>query len=207
MVGVDTILSEETMDFLSEMMNIGAGNAATALEQMLGTRTEVIIPRIHVLEYMDVECIFDNPSLPVTAIDAELVGDVRGFISFFIPDKDVVKLTNLMLKATPGGSTASATLDHSVISEIGNILMGVYLTAIHDFCRLNIYHKVPIMNRGILKIMLDKSLKHLSYEVKALIVVVNEFYAGVERIETSLVLIPNTASLSNLTDSIHQAMQ
>ena len=38
--------TDEQLDFINEMMNIGAGNAATALQQMLQRRVDLAIPNI-----------------------------------------------------------------------------------------------------------------------------------------------------------------
>ena len=57
------MLNEEQIDFLKEMMNIGAGNACTALQKILQHPVELIIPRIHLLSATRVSSIFDSPSL------------------------------------------------------------------------------------------------------------------------------------------------
>ena len=41
-------------DVLKEIGNIGAGNATTALAQMLGTKVDMSVPQVSLLEFKDV---------------------------------------------------------------------------------------------------------------------------------------------------------
>lgn len=47
-------LSNVQLDALKEISNIGAGNAATALAQMLSTKIDMNVPRVRVLPFSEV---------------------------------------------------------------------------------------------------------------------------------------------------------
>jgi len=102
-------------------------------------------------------------------------------------------------------SQESDDLKLSVIAEIGNIVAGVYLTAVHDFCRLNIYHTVPTVATDMVQALLDESLVRLSRQVQHIIVIENEFMVKEKLIKTFLVMIPSVESVSILVNSIGQA--
>ena len=51
------LFTEEQLDFIREMMNIGAGNAVTALQQMRHCPVDLIIPTVHVLPVVQVSCL------------------------------------------------------------------------------------------------------------------------------------------------------
>jgi chemotaxis protein CheC len=192
------LLSEEQVDFLREMMNIGAGNAATALGQMLRCEVNVKIPTVHVLPAPKAPSVLGDPSLPVACVRMGIVGDVVGELFFIVPAEQRANLTHLAERAV--GMRRSEDL--SALTEIGNILAGVYLTAIHDFCQLNIYHTVPMIAIDMIQALLDESIASLSRQVQTLILIENEFIVEEKRIRTFLLMIPAVQSVKTLVDSI-----
>ena len=201
----EQLFSEEQLDFLTEMMNIGAGNAATALSQMLPSEVNVKIPAVHVIPITQAPSVLGEPSLPVTCVRMGMVGDVGGTLFFIVAEEHKVKLTRLIQWATPGPKNKGTDMDLSVLTEVGNIIAGVYLTAVHDFCRLNVYHTVPALAIDMLQSLLDEALVRLSRQVQAAIMIENEFIVEEERIKTFLVVIPSMESIKILVDSIEEA--
>jgi len=212
------VLSEEQLDFLGEMMNIGAGNAATALTQMVQRQVNLAIPKVHVLPAPEAPSILDDPSLPVLCIRMGMVGDAIGDLFFIVPDEQKENLTSLVERAVPWDSRRrdenphpalsipqSNDVDLSVLTEVGNIIAGVYLTAIHDFCGLNIYHCVPTLAVDMIQSLLDESFAAMSSQVEAIIVIENEFVINEHRIRTFFLFIPDPESVKSLVNSIGRA--
>jgi len=195
-------------------MNIGAGHAATALTQLLQRSVELVIPRVFVITDAQELSILDNPSLPVVCARMGMVGDVSGGLFLIVPEEQKEDLIRLAEQAmTKNGqswragltSQESDDLKRSVIAEIGNIVAGVYLTTVHDFCRLNIYHTVPTVATDMIQALLDESLVRLSRQVQHIIVVENEFIVKEKLIRTFLMMIPSVESVNILVNSIGQA--
>ncbi len=207
----EQLLSEEQVDFLTEMMNVGAGNAATALTQTLQCRVDIVIPRVFAIKDPQEISILTNPSLPVVCARMNMVGDVSGGLFFIVSEEQKKDLIRLAEQAVPGGEGEAfadspvPSVDLSVITEIGNMVAGVYLTAIHDFCRLNIYHTVPTVATDMIQSLLDESLVRLSRQVQHIIVVENEFMVKEQLIRTFFVMIPSVESVKTLAGSIEKA--
>ena len=222
----EAILLEEQLDFLREMMNIGAGNAAAALSKLLKGNVDVRIPLVHVVSPKKVPSIISDPSRPVAGVRTSMVGDVVGDLFFVVPKEQIQVLIGLAERATglwngerPVGGTRNSDSgmkritnkqrdlsgDLSVLVEIGNILAGVYLTAIHDFSKLNIYHTVPRIAIDMIQSLLDESIVTLSREVQAVLMVVNEFITEAGGITAYMLLIPHTTSVRTLVASIEEA--
>jgi chemotaxis protein CheC len=134
-----------------------------------------------------------------------LVGQIRGRIVFVVPDKDLVKLTSLMEKATPGRRKISTTLDLSVVAEIGNILAGTYLSSLHDFCMLNIYHSIPKIKTEMLKTLCLELFPKNDPQIPVIILVINQFITPSDRITTYVLLVPETGSMELLAQSLRKA--
>ena len=208
------LLSEEQLDFLREMMNVGAGNAATALTQVLQCQVSMVVPRVFVATDVQELSILHSPSLPVVCARMGMVGDASGSLFLIVPEEHKNDLIRLAEQAMTGASQSgragltgqeSDDLKLSIIAEIGNVTAGVYLTAVHDFCRLNIYHTVPTVAIDMVQALLDESLVRLSSQVQHIIVIENEFIVAQKLIKTFLVMIPSMESVKILANSIGQA--
>ena len=204
----EIVFTEEELDFIREMMNIGAGNAATALEQMLGPKIELKIPLVKTYSRTDIDVIYKDIGDPIqtfTTVSMNLAGDVKGKIVFVVGSKDLVKLTSLMEKATPGRRKIIMPLDLSVVPEIGNILAGTYLSSLHDFCMLNIHHSVPKLKTDNLKTLTQELFPEQDPGIPAIILVINQFITASDRITTYILLVPDIGSMKILAQSLRQA--
>ncbi len=251
--------SEEQLDFLREMMNVGGGNAVTALSQMLQRDVEMKIPTVHSVPAAQVPPILGNPSLPVTCVRMGMVGDAAGHLFFIVPDEHKAKLIHFVRQATPGplqlrnaesgtqsmlshqslvdsqqpvskvhikngdltndcrlptglrnpnsapGSPQSHDMDLSIVIELGNIIAGVYLTAIHDFCKLNIYHTLPALAIDMIQSLLDEAITALSREAQIVFIIENEFIVEEHHIKTFFLMLPTTTSVQKLVGSMEHA--
>jgi len=208
------LLSAEQLDFLAEIMNIGAGNAAAALSQVLQCQVDIVIPRVFIITKAKELSILDSPSLPVVCARMDMVGDISGGLFLIVPEEqkeDLIRLAEQAMTKTGQSWRAGVTsqesdgLKLSVIAEIGNIVAGVYLTAVHDFCKLNIYHTVPTVATDMVQALLDESLVRISRQVQHIIVVENEFMVEEKLVRTFLVMIPSVESVDTLVNSIGHA--
>ena len=73
-------LNEKYLDVLREVGNIGAGNAATALSEMLGYMVKVSVPSVKVADMKDVAKEIDTGDEEVIAILINLDQDLIGTI-------------------------------------------------------------------------------------------------------------------------------
>ena len=169
------ILSQKQLDSLREALNIGAGNAATALSQILQCMVSMTIPAVRYGTRSELASIVRDPAMTVTCVRTEIIGDLTGRLSFLVPDADRVRLLNLAAMASPGWDSGEAAEDLSIVTEVGNILAGVYLTAIHELCGLRIYHTVPSLVQGTTQSLCDESAATMYSEGQLLTVAETEF--------------------------------
>jgi len=186
-------------------MNIGAGNAATALAQMFERDVDMNLPNVYILPTSQASSILRDPSLPVVCVKMNMVGDVTGNLFFIVPDEHKVNLTYLTERAIQVPKNRGTDVDLSVLTEVGNIVAGVYLTAVHDFCRLTIYHTVPTTAIDMIQSLLDESLNVLSSQIQMIVVIESEFIVDERCIKTFFLMIPSVASVKTMVNSIGEA--
>ncbi|OGP49696.1 MAG: hypothetical protein A2Y79_05260 [Deltaproteobacteria bacterium RBG_13_43_22] len=201
-------ISEEIKDYLEEMVNIGAGNAAGALEEILKYRFDMVLPLVHILPPHKAFSAIGEPSKPVVGVKMNMIGDVKGELFFMIPRNQLDYVLELAQSSIGLEQKKGSDPDLSIIVEIGNILAGVYLTAIHDFCHLNIYHTVPLLAVDMVQSLMDETIARLGVTARILIIIVNKFSSTLQNekaIDTFLIMIPSKGSDQVLMDSIREA--
>ncbi|MFH1124029.1 MAG: chemotaxis protein CheC [Pseudomonadota bacterium] len=196
------LLSEEQADFVREMMNIGAGNSVEALSQLLQSPVDVKIPKLDVFPISKKPAVFSDLSQAFAATAMEMVGDIKGYLFSLVPDEQKYDFIELAKKASPGSKDESPVEDLSVLMEVGNILAGVFLGAIHDFCKLNIYQTVPTFKVDMFQSLIDGVFVDISRESARVIMIEVEFLVADKVVKIFFLIIPTAGSLKRLVDSI-----
>ena len=93
-------------DVLKEIGNIGAGNATTALAQMLGTKVDMSVPKVSLLEFKDVGGVVGGEELIMVGILLGVEGDITGSIMFLIEKEGAKHLTNKLMMGMGGSEEA-----------------------------------------------------------------------------------------------------
>lgn len=201
-------IAKEEMDFLREIINIGTGNAAGALEQLLGARINVEIPVVKIINHAELSSVINSPDKPVLGVKMGIVGNVTGNLFFIVPHEHKAGLMTLAERARPAFGKAKMERDGSVIEEIGNIMSGVYLTAIHDFTGLNIYHTVPCMSTDMLLSLIDESIADKMRAASDYILIENSFRVDgkpILKAQVFFIMILSIDSIRSFLDSMQTA--
>lgn len=197
--------SAEQLDYLREMMSIGGGHVAGALSQLLGCEVDMKVTELFIAPFVGVSAAIGNPSSPVAGVRMEMVGDVKGYLYFIVTDENKKLLIEMTEKKLLGATDHSRDPDLSVLLEIGNILAGVHLVSLHDFCGLNIYHSVPVLAIDMIQALLDEAIVIAGRKKPPVVLVQQEFIIVTKNIRTFFLLIPFTEHLQTLIDSLGAA--
>lgn len=136
-------------DVLREIGNIGAGNATTALSQMINSKVSMNVPKVELLEFKELSDIVGGAERIVVGILFTLEGDIDGMMMFMM-DKEASKhlvdilLGNLQSSEIVDGDDFSE-MGLSALNEIGNIISGAYLSSLSSLTNLTITPSIPYM--------------------------------------------------------------
>lgn len=131
-------LNNEQLDALRELGNIGAGNAAVALSQLLGKEVLIDVPSVRLLELArlsDSEFMPDSGEVSIIA-SLKILGAVRGLMLVLFSQENALSLVNLLAQKETGGKESFSLLDTSMLSESAHILSTSYLNAIGEFLKI-----------------------------------------------------------------------
>ena len=132
-------MDDMEFDILTEIGNIGAGNATTALAKLIDGRVDMHVPKVEMLAFKDLAEILGGAEELVAGILLSLEGDIEGSMLFVLENK----AAHLMGSDGSTLEDSFTEMEQSALVEIGNIISGAYLTAISQLTNLNIIQTVP----------------------------------------------------------------
>lgn len=142
-------LTDQYFDVLKELGNIGAGNATTALAQLINCKVDMCVPQVKLLEFKEVGEIVGGEDKVMTSIFLQVEGDIDGSIMFMLSKTAAAHLVNKlmcgMLEIDEGSADEYdfGEMECSAIKEVGNIITGAYLNALSGLTNMKIYPSVP----------------------------------------------------------------
>ncbi len=147
-------VTTEYYDVLKELGNIGAGNATTALAQMLQTKVDMKVPQVRLLDFKDVGVVMGGEEQLVAGIYLAVEGDITGSIMFIL-EKNAAKSLVSKLMGMPPAEGGFTDIEISAMKEIGNIITGAYLNSLAQMTNLKMIPSVPDLNIDMLNAILS----------------------------------------------------
>lgn len=193
-------LSPTAIDFLKEIGNIGSGNAASALSQMLGKTIKMRVPDVGVLDYQAVIDEMGGPEKVTTGILVLTHGDLEGMIMFLLDDSfaQVVLSTFLGKLDVNVLQIKDDQTDFSAVVEMGNIMAGSYLKALSSLTGMVIDMDVPAMTVDMMGAIMNAPMIEFS-EVGDKVLFINDgFEIDNISIKSNIIMIPTVESLNLL---------
>ncbi len=138
-------VTENYYDVLRELGNIGAGNAITALSQMLQCKVDMQVPQVRLLEFSEVGEMIGGEEQIMAGVFLGVKGDITGSMMFMVEEESarhlIAKMTMGMLP--PGSEFEEMGL--SAMKELGNIITGAYLNSLSTMTNLSISPTPPAL--------------------------------------------------------------
>ena len=135
-------MSNEYFDVLKELGNIGAGNATTALAQMMQCKVDMAVPQVRLLEFKEMGEMMGGEETIMAGIYRGIEGDITGSIMFLLEKQAARHLVNKLMGMQIEGEEFSE-MEFSALKEVGNIITGAYLNSLSGLTNLVIYPSVP----------------------------------------------------------------
>jgi len=197
-------LSNVQLDALKEISNIGAGNAATALAQMLSTKIDMNVPRVRVLPFSEVADLMGGAEIHVVGIYLSVSGSAPSSILFILPVEKACLLVDMLLNRTAGQTLAEGLNDmgKSAMMELGNIISAAFLNAVSMFTKLTFIPSVPALATDMAGAILNGVLAQLGEIADYVLVLETEFQKNSQDIVGYLFLLPEPESLDTILSSL-----
>lgn len=136
-------LSELQMDALREVGNIGAGHAATALSQMIGSPISLSNPTLELVEFSQVPMLVGGAERLVAASYCRLLGDIGGGMLLMAPRESALALIDLLHNREVGSTLSFGRDEEMLLTHVSTILSSAYLAAIARLTDMNLMPAPP----------------------------------------------------------------
>lgn len=190
-------------DVLREIGNIGQGNAASSLSQMLSQTIDISVPTVKLLDFNESVEYLGGPENIVLGMLVGLSGDINGMMLYVLQKS----FASSMLRAVFGKEINDLTeldeMDLSFIREIGNILAGSYVNAISSLTGLTIDISVPTISIDMAGAILAVPAVEFAQIGNSVLFIDDSFIFGGSSAENSevksnMILVPELSSLETL---------
>lgn len=193
-------LNEIQMDVLREIGNIGAGNAATSLSQMLSKRIDMNVPEVSILKYDDAIESIGGAEHVVVGILVSFNGDIEGVILFLLKKEFVHLILNSLMGTELCNFEDISEIELSALSEIGNIMVSSYVSSIATLANMKIDITVPSLNIDMAGALLDSVAVEFAEAADKVIFIKEKYYCSDETIYSHMLLLPSMSSLKILLE-------
>lgn len=156
------------IDVLTEIGNIGSGNAATALASMMNTFVDIEIPTITLLDYEKVADLLGGVDASAIGISLDINEDLTGRILHILQPDFASKLVSTFYPTQIECLDDISDMDLSVISEMGNITSAAYVNALAGLTNLFINISPPTTLKGTIENILSvssNSMQNIGHQV------------------------------------------
>ena len=198
----EIILNEIQKDALKEIGNICAGNAATALSQLLNKKITIVVPRILFMPIEEVPNAVGGADKPVVGLILRVLGDIPSHILFIFSQKDALALASFMTQKPISETKVITELERSALKEIGVILANAYIGALSAFVGMGLVPTVPELIADMAGAIVDYILIELSDVYKFALLVESEFCETSASIKGHFFLIPNPIGLEMILKAV-----
>lgn len=197
-------LTDEQIDALREMINIGIGRAANLLNIMLQSHVQLHVPILEVLSAADIskkQEILERRVL--SAVRIGFSGPFAGNASLIFPEPSAVRLVALLTE-DEFSSEDFDEIRKGAITEVGNIVLNSVLGAVSNELKMRIQYTVPVYIQDSVEELVSKSIPNSTLTV---IWVQAMFSVEKHDIVGDIILIFDVGSLEQLLDAINREIE
>ncbi len=195
----ELILSEEVKNALSEIGNIGAGNAATSLSMMLSQRLSLSPPKVMLCTFDELLHTLGGEDANVCAILSDVRGGVNAMILFVMGLEDAKKLDHQLLGENVDWHSEMGL---SAVKEIGNILIGSYVSSLEMLAGEKIRYTLPELSIDMAGTILSVPCVEFGMDSDRLLLIESDFAVDGLLINGHIMVLSVTGNYEHLLHSL-----
>ena len=195
-------VTENYFDVLREIGNIGAGNAMTALSQVLQCKVDMQVPQVKLLEFKDVGALMGGEEQIMVGIYLAVEGDITGSIMFLVKQDSAKHLVNKIMMGMGGSEGPGLNeMELSAMKEVSNIITGAYLNSLSALTNLKIYPSPPELAVDMAGAILSVPAIEFGAIGDKILLIQSQFYDDT-MIDGYFILIPDLESYAKILRSL-----
>ncbi len=194
-------LNDMYLDVLKEIGNIGAGNATTAISNMLNLKMDMSVPNVELMPVEKIGGAIGSEEQVVVGIMLGVETDVNGSMMFLMDMGSAHKMVNLLMMRDVNYNNDFDEMDLSALKEIGNIIAGSYLSALSGLTNLTISPTVPYVSVDMAAAILSVPAIQFGLISDKALMIKTEI-GGDNKIDGYFILMPDEESFEKILASL-----
>lgn len=194
-------MSQEYYDVLKELGNIGAGNAMTALSQMLNCKVDMKVPQVKLLEFQEMATLVGGEEQLMVGVFLGVEGDITGSIMFLVELSAAKHLVGKLMGMPISEDEMLGEMEISAMQEVSNIITGAYLNSLSMMTNLKIYPSVPNLAIDMAGAILSVPAIQFGVTGDKILLIQSQFSDDID-IDGYFVLMPDLESYDKILHSL-----
>lgn len=190
------------IDILREIGNIGAGNATTALSQMINRKINMGIPKVNISEFKVLSDVLGGAENQIVGILVGVEGDINGMMMFVLETESAQNLINILMQKDIKHFEEFTEMDLSALKEIGNIITGAYLSSLASLTNLKIISTIPYIAIDMAGAILSVPAIEFGKVGDKALLIQTDFGEGNKSVYGYFILIPEEKSYAKILNSL-----
>lgn len=191
------------LDVLTEIGNIGSGNAATALATLVNTVVDIEVPTIRLIDFSEVSEYVGDKDTTAVGMGVMLEGDVQGMMLQVMQLNFVQKLVNTFYPKDLKSIDDIVEMDMSVLKEASNITTAAYVNSLASMTGLFINISPPTDYTDTIDNILKIPASNFSSIGKQALFIDEKLTVGGTEVKSSMILVLEVDSLKTLFDKFN----
>jgi chemotaxis protein CheC len=196
-----TEVTQNYYDVLKEIGNIGAGNAMTALSQMLGCKIDMGVPQVELLNFSEVGAAIGGEEQIMVGVFLGVEGDITGSMLFLVEQKSAKALINKVMMGMGDPGEEFTEMELSAMQEVGNIITGAYLNSLSTLTNLKIFPSPPALTVDMAGAILSVPAIEFGIFGDQILMIQSKFFDEVQ-IDGYFILVPDMESYKKILTSL-----
>lgn len=200
-------ITQQYFDVLKELGNIGAGNATTALAQLINCKVDMKVPQVRLLEFNELGNILGGEENVLVSIYLQVEGDVEGSMMFVLPEISALHLVNKLMSGMlgipekPVEECEFGEMECSAMKEVGNIITGAYLNALSSLTNMKIFPSVPQLGIDMAGAILSVPAAEFGIIGDKILLIQTQFSDDID-LDGYFILIPDVESYERILSAL-----
>ena len=191
-------LQDMHLDVLKEIGNIGSGNAASSLSELIQCNTDITVPSVKMLDFSEAVNFLGGPENVAIGMLVGIKGDITGMMLYILQHSFASKLTSTLFGSEIEDLTNMNEMETSFISEVGNIMAASYVNALSQLTGMMIDISVPNMTVDMVGAILSVPAVEFAQVGNKVLFIDDGFVIGDGEIKSNMILVPEMQSLETL---------
>lgn len=191
-------LTEQQLEDLLELGNMGAGNAASALSEMIHKRCMMDVPEATILPTSEMKEAFDLERVLAVAMLLKVFGDIPSAMIVLMKRTDVNALLNQLIRfRDPSSRTDLSYTALAALGDVGEALVRAFMTAVSQFLEVKLRFAMPEVITGTWTTALEAVLSKIGAREEEQLAIHSRFYSEEAKFEGQFVYVLNAEAVAD----------